>query len=64
SPLPFRRRERAMQMFRRMGSLQKFTAIQSSVYDHFNLDRHRTPRAEFKTNRNATLQNWQALIAA
>ncbi len=64
SHLPFQRRERAMQMFRRPRSLQKFTAIQSSVYDHFNLDRHRTPRAEFKTNRNATLQNWQALIAA
>ncbi len=64
SLLSFRRRERAMQRFRQMRRLQKFTAIQSSMYNHFNLDRHLTPRAEFKTNRDAALQNWQALIAA
>ncbi len=33
---PFRRRERPMLRFRRMRSLQKFTAIHSSVYKHFN----------------------------
>ncbi len=36
SHLPFRRRERAMQRFRRMRSLQKFAAVHSSVYNHFN----------------------------
>ncbi len=36
SHLPFRRRERAMQRFRRMRSLQKFVAVHSSVYNHFN----------------------------
>jgi putative transposase len=33
---PFRRRERAMQGFRSMGSLQKFTAVHASVHNHFN----------------------------
>ena len=41
-----------MQGFRRRRSLQKFAAIQSSVYNHFNLDRHLTSRATFKTNRD------------
>ncbi len=36
SHLPFRRRERAMQRFRQMRTLQRFTAIHSSVYNHFN----------------------------
>ncbi|WP_170336545.1 IS6 family transposase, partial [Ruegeria arenilitoris] len=39
SHLPFRRRERAMQRFRRMRSLQKFAAVHSSVYNHFNQER-------------------------
>ena len=36
SRLPFRRRERAMQRFRRMRSLQKFVAVHSSVFNHFD----------------------------
>ncbi len=39
SHLPFRRRERAMQRFRRKRSLQKFAAVHSSVYNHFNQER-------------------------
>jgi putative transposase len=35
---PFRRRERAMQRFRRVGTLQKFAAVQSSLCNHFNLE--------------------------
>jgi len=34
SHLPFRRRERAMQRFRRMRSLQKFSAVHASVHNH------------------------------
>ncbi len=37
--LPFRRRERSMQRFRRMRSLQKFASVHSSVYNHFNQER-------------------------
>ena len=36
SHLPFRRRERAMHRFRRMGSLQKFISVHASVLNHFN----------------------------
>ncbi len=42
SHLPFRRRERAMQRFRRMRSLQKLAAVNSSVYNHFN-EKERLP---------------------
>jgi putative transposase len=55
SHLPLRRRERAMLRFRRMRSLQKFAAVHSSVHNHFNLDRHLTPRDRFKENRQAAL---------
>jgi putative transposase len=34
--LPFRRRERAMQRFRSMRTLQKFVAVHASVHNHFN----------------------------
>ncbi|MEY8120924.1 transposase, partial [Falsihalocynthiibacter sp. BN13B15] len=34
SHLPFRRRERAMQRFRRMRSLQKFVSVHASVFNH------------------------------
>jgi len=34
--LPFRRRERAMLRFRRMGSLQKFVAVHANLYNHFD----------------------------
>jgi len=64
SHLPFRRRERAMQRFRRIRSLQKFAAIHSSVYNHFNLDRHLNSRSAFKARHDAALQGWRALIAA
>ena len=37
---PFRRRERAMTRFRRTSTLQKFTSIHASVFNHFNHQRH------------------------
>ena len=37
---PFRRRERVMLRFRRMQTLQRFTAVHGAVYNHFNLERH------------------------
>ncbi|NDR58662.1 IS6 family transposase, partial [Pseudoruegeria sp. M32A2M] len=39
SHLPFRRRERAKQRFRRMRSLQMFAAVHASVFNHFNSER-------------------------
>jgi len=48
SHLPFRRRERAMQRFLRMRSLQKFVAVHSSIFNHFNQDRSFSKRDHFK----------------
>ncbi|SDJ36834.1 IS6 family transposase [Lutimaribacter saemankumensis] len=64
SHLPFRRRERAMQRFRRMRSLQKFVAIHSSIFNHFNQDRSLSKRDHFKQNRTAALVEWRGLCAA
>jgi putative transposase len=64
SHLPFRRRERAMQRFRRMRSLQKFAAVHSSIYNHFNQERSLTSRDTFKLTRSAALAEWRELGAA
>ena len=64
SHLPFRRRERAMQRFRRMRSLQKFAAIHASIHNHFNQERHLSSRSRFKLNRSAALAEWRQLGAA
>ncbi len=64
SHLPFRRRERAMQRFRRMRSLQKFASVHSSVFNHFNQERSLSKRDHFKTSRDAALTEWRGLCAA
>lgn len=51
SRLPLRRRERVMQRFRRMRSLQRFSAVHSSVHNLFNQERHLHSRGNFKLNR-------------
>ena len=63
SHLPFRRRERAMQRFRRMRSLQMFVSVHASVTNHFNLERSLTSRSHFKLNRTAALAEWRQLLA-
>ncbi|MEH6836496.1 MULTISPECIES: IS6 family transposase [Falsihalocynthiibacter] len=64
SHLPFRRRERAMQRFRRMRTLQKFVSVHASVFNHFNKDRSLFQRVHFKANRTAALAEWRGLCAA
>ncbi|WP_340693191.1 IS6 family transposase [Hyphomonas sp.] len=64
SHLPFRRRERAMSRFRRMRSLQKFVSIHSSVYNHFNFERHINTRIRFKQKRDTALREWRGLLVA
>ena len=61
---PFRRRERAIQRFRSMRTLQKFVAIHASVHNHFNQERHLYSRANFKLNRTAALAEWRQLGVA
>ncbi|MDW4551715.1 DDE-type integrase/transposase/recombinase, partial [Defluviimonas sp. D31] len=64
SHLPFRRRERAMQRFRRMRSLQMFAAVHASVFNHFNSERSFYSRVNFKKNRAAALAEWRGLGAS
>ncbi len=59
SHLPFRRRERAMQRFRSMRSLQKLAAVHSSIFNHFNQERSLSSRHIFKQNRSADLAEWR-----
>jgi putative transposase len=58
---PFRRREHGMVRFRSMKSLQKFTAIHSSIHNHFNQERHFHNRQDFKCDRAAALAEWREL---
>ena len=62
SHLPFRRRERAMQRFRQMKSLQKFASVHASFHNHFNSERHLVDRQAFKDRRSAAMAEWQSLM--
>jgi putative transposase len=52
SHLPFRRRERAMNRFRRMKTLQKFSSVHASVHNLFNQERHLISRADYRERRH------------
>ena len=58
SHLPFRRRERAMQRFKTVAALQKFTSYHSQIYNHFNHERHLQTRQTYKQKRSAALIEW------
>ena len=58
---PFRRRERGMQRFRAVRTLQKFAGAHASIHNHFNHDRHLNRRDIFKQNRSAALAEWRQL---
>jgi putative transposase len=60
---PFRRRERAMQRFRSMKTLQKFSSVHAQLHNHFNQERHLVPRQVYKQRRSAALAEWSALAA-
>ena len=63
SHLPFRRRERAMQRFRRMKTLQKFSAVHAQVHNHFNQERQLVDRQTYKQRRSASLAAWRTVMA-
>ena len=52
-----------MTRFRRMQTLQKFSAVHASFHNHFSSERHLTGRDKFKANRAAALAEWRALAA-
>ena len=60
---PFRRCERAMQRFRSMKTLQKFSSVHAQVYNHFNWERHLVARRIYKQRRSEALAEWCALAA-
>jgi putative transposase len=58
---PFRRRERAMQRFRSMKTLQKFSSVHAQVHNQFNQERHLVTRQVYKQRRSIALTEWRAL---
>jgi putative transposase len=63
SHLPFRRRERAMERFRRMKTLQKFSSVHAQVHDLFNQEPHLVSREIYKQRRSAALAAWRSVMA-
>jgi putative transposase len=63
SHLSFRRRERAMLRFRRMGCLQMFASVYANVHNHFTSERHLVDRTTYKLRRSADLAEWQSLVS-
>ena len=59
---PFRRRERAMERFRRMKTLQKFAAVHGTVHNHYNQERHLISRDLYRERRSAALAEWRAVM--
>jgi putative transposase len=59
---PFRRRERAMERFRRMKTLQKFAAVHGTVHNHFNQERHLISRDLYRERRSAALAEWREVM--
>lgn len=62
SRLLLRRRERVMQRFRRMKSLQKFASVHANIHNHFTKDRHLIDRQTYKESRSAAVAEWQNLM--
>jgi putative transposase len=63
SHLPFRRRERAMNRFRRMKTLQKFVSVHASVHNHFSQERQLVSREIYRERRAAALAAWRSVLA-
>ena len=59
---PFRRRERAMERFRRMKTLQKFVAVRGTVHNHFNQERHLINIDLYRERRSAALAEWRTVM--
>ena len=52
-----------MHRFRRMKTLQKFTAVHATFHNHFNQERHLVSRDIYKERRSAALAEWRAVMA-
>lgn len=64
SPLPLRRRERAMLRLPRMRRHQNFAEVHASVLNHVNRERSLSSREHCKGGRAAALAEWRQFGAA
>jgi len=55
---PVRRRERKMQRFKSTGSAQLFLSVHSSIYNHFNIQRHLISRNTLRQFCDAATTEW------
>jgi putative transposase len=60
---PFRRRERAMQRFRGLKTLQKFSSIHAQIHNQFKQERRLVTWQIYKQRRSAALAEWRTLAA-
>ena len=61
---PVRRRERKMQRFKSPKSAQRFLAVHSAAYNHFNVQRHFISRRTLREFRGAAFEQWRRVTAA
>ena len=52
-----------MERFRRMKTLQKFTAVHGTVHNHFNQERHLISRDLYRERRSAALAEWREVMS-
>ena len=52
-----------MARFRRMKTLQKFSAVHASVHNHFSQERHLVSREIYRQRRSAALAEWRSIMA-
>jgi len=62
SHLPFRRREYAMLGFRKLATLEKFSAVHGQLYNHFNGERHLNNRHTYKKDHSIAQAEWRLLV--
>lgn len=60
---PVRRREYKMQRFKSPKSAQRFLAIHSAAYNHFNVQRHLISRRTLREYRGAAFEQWRCVTA-
>ena len=53
----------AAQRFRRMKTLQKFSAVHGTVHNLFNQERHLISRDLYRERRSAALAEWRAVMS-
>jgi len=52
-----------MARFRRMKTLQKFSAVHAQVHNHFAQERHLVSRQVYRERRSSALAEWRSLMA-